>query len=104
MSKKEEFPSPLKAAPNVYKLIFENQRVTVFDVLIKPGEKAKMHKHKDHVVYAIEGGTAQLAFPDGKKEKIQPKTGDTIWMDEQTHETTNLGNKNIHLLVIEVKK
>lgn len=41
MSKKEEFPGPLKATPNVYKLIFENQRVTVFDVLIKPGKKQR---------------------------------------------------------------
>jgi len=43
----------LVAASNVYKLLNENDKVRVLEVVSRPGDVAKMHHHPDHVVYAL---------------------------------------------------
>jgi quercetin dioxygenase-like cupin family protein len=95
---------PAKVAANVYKLVLENDRVRVFDVAFKPGDKAVMHGHPDHVVYVIEGGTNRLSFPNGKSTEIGLKAGQALWLDAGQHETVNVGKSNVHLLVFELKR
>ena len=47
----EKIPDVLKVASNAYKLILENEKVRVLEIMLKPGEKAVMHNHPhDHVV------------------------------------------------------
>ncbi|HEY3246831.1 MAG TPA: cupin domain-containing protein [bacterium] len=94
---------PAKVASHVYKLIMENDRVRVFDVTFKPGDKAVMHGHPDHVVYVMEGGTNRLTFPGGKSAEFELKPGQALWIDAGEHETVNVGTSNVHLLVFELK-
>ena len=51
--KQTKWPDPTVAASDVYKLVLENERVRVFDVTFKPGQKAEMHGHPDHVVSVL---------------------------------------------------
>ncbi len=94
---------PLMAASNVYKLLNENDKVRVLEVVFKPGDVAKMHHHPDHVVYALNGG--KLSFlSGGKTQEMEIKEGSVIFLEAQDHEAKNVGNTTVDLIVMELKK
>ena len=97
-------PDPKVVASNVYKVLLENERVRVFDVHFKPGAKAVMHWHPDHVAYIISGGTLKLKMGDGKEESMEIPTGQAIWLDSQSHEAVNVGKSDVHVIVVELLK
>jgi quercetin dioxygenase-like cupin family protein len=94
---------PLRVASNVYGLVMENDRVRVLRVSFRPGDKAAMHYHPDHVVYVVKGGKAQLASPSGKTDTLDLETGKAIFLEAQSHETTNVGDTDLELVVVELK-
>ena len=100
----EEILDALHAAPNVTKLIMENDRVRVFDVWFKPGEKAAMHKHPDHVMYIFNNGKLKMTTLQGEIQEVDLKTGQVIWMDAVSHTVENLGKTGVHFLVVELKE
>jgi quercetin dioxygenase-like cupin family protein len=71
----ENFHDPLDVAGNVYKLKMENERVRVFEVTFKPGDKAAMHHHPDHVVYVM-GGKMRLTSME--KRCLDLADGDAV--------------------------
>jgi beta-alanine degradation protein BauB len=94
----------LKAAPEAYGLLLENDRVRVMEVRLKPGQKAPMHEHPSkHVVYVMKDAKFKLSFPDGKSTEVDLKTGKALWMEAGSHETENVGHTDAHNLVIELK-
>jgi beta-alanine degradation protein BauB len=99
----ENMPDPLEVANNVYKLKMENDRVRVFDVTFRIGDKAVMHHHPDHVVYVIEGGKLKLTS-EGKTDILELIDGDVVFLKAQTHEALNIGQSTIELLVVELKE
>jgi quercetin dioxygenase-like cupin family protein len=99
----EEILDALQAASNVTKLIMENDRVRVFDAWFKPGVKAAMHTHPDHVLYVLNGGKLKLTPSKGETQEVDLKAGQTIWMDATSHTAENLGKTDVHLLVVELK-
>ena len=46
-----KYADPLVVAGDVYKLLMENDRVRVFDIRFKPGQKAVMHGHPDQHIW-----------------------------------------------------
>jgi beta-alanine degradation protein BauB len=99
----ENMLNPLDVASNVYKFKMENDRVRVLTVTFKPGDKAKMHHHPDHVVYVLEGGKMKLTS-QGKIDILELKGGDTVFLNAQNHEAENIGQTTLELLVVELKK
>jgi len=99
----EKAQDPLKVANNVYKFIMENDRVRVLGVLFRPGDKAVMHYHPDHVVYVLKGGTAKITS-SGKTDLLDLKTGQAIFLKAQSHETVNAGKADLDLVVVELKE
>ena len=95
---------PAVVAGDVYKLVLENDRVRVFDVRFKPGQKAEMHSHPDHLVYVITDYTLNLMLPDGSSQVVPLKSGQAIWMGAGPHAAENIGNTDGHALVVEIKK
>jgi quercetin dioxygenase-like cupin family protein len=93
----------LEAASNVYKFLDENDKVRVLQVTFKPGDVAKMHRHPDHVVYALKGGKVSLTS-GGKTQEMEIKPGSVMFLDAQDHETKNVGKTTVDLLVVELKK
>jgi quercetin dioxygenase-like cupin family protein len=94
---------PLMAASNVYKLLNEDSKVRVLEVIFKPNEVAKMHHHPYHVVYALSGGKMSLTS-GGKTQEMEIKAGQVVFLDAQDHEAKNIGNTTLDLLVMELKQ
>jgi quercetin dioxygenase-like cupin family protein len=99
----EKSRDPMKVAKNVYKFIMENDRVRVLEASFKPGDKAIMHDHPDHLVYVLNDGKMNLKS-SGKTDVLDLKKGQAIFIKAQSHEAENTGKTDLHLLVVELKK
>ena len=99
-----KYPDATQAASEVYTLVLDNDRVRVFDVCFKPGQKAAMHSHPDHVVYVLSDYTLDLKTPDGASQEVPLKAGQAIWMGAGPHAAQNIGRTEGHALVVELKK
>ena len=48
------------------KLLFENDRVRVWDLCLAPGERTGLHRHTTDFLYVVIGsGTLQTVYADG---------------------------------------
>lgn len=95
--------SPVETDPDKYKVVFENERVRVFDYNDKPGEKTQMHHHQAFVLHALSPFKRKLTFDNGTSAIREFMGGETIWSDEQNHIGENIGNTNTHVLIVELK-
>lgn len=94
----------VKVAPQNCKVLLENERVRVVEVVQKPGEKLAMHSHPANIVYAFASAKAKYTTPDGKTHERELKAGQAVWSDGVTHSSENVGTTESRVLVIELKK
>jgi len=97
-------PDAMIAAPDVYRLIFENERVRVMRVNSPPGHTVPTHEHalRRAVVYYTDMN-ARVVTPDGKAMIAQRKAGEVSWNQPATHEETNLAATPFEAVVVELK-
>ena len=93
---------PLTIAPRNYRLLMENERVRVYDVTIKPGEKVSLHSNGPSVIYVLNDGRLKHTYPDGTVRETNAVSGSVVWDDAETHETENVGETDIHSVKIEL--
>lgn len=91
------------------KLLFENERVRVWDLQLPPGESTGLHRHKSDFLYVvIGGGEFQTGFQDGSKDP--PRTmadGDVRYREVGAgivHEGINIGTTPWRNIVVELLK
>ncbi len=100
---KVKIPLPIETDPDKYKLVFENERVRIYDYKDKPGDKTKMHHHDSFVLHALSPFKRRLTFDSGKSVIREFKGGETVWSDEQNHIGENIGETDTHVLIVELK-
>lgn len=95
---------PVKIDPTRNKLLFENDRVRVYEVTAPPGDVLTMHSHPAHLVYFL--GSSKVKFTDeaGKVTETESKAGTVRWNEPVTHSVENIGTTPIRGLVVELKK
>jgi quercetin dioxygenase-like cupin family protein len=94
---------PLVVAPEMYRLLFENERVRVMEVTFQPGQKIAPHSHPDHYVYVAEAGKIRIFSPDGTSTDADLQVGQVLWLPAQTHWAENIGTTTVRLIVNELK-
>ena len=94
---------PLETAPDMYKLVYENDRVRVMQVTFQIGEQIAEHSHPDHFVYVLEGGNLKITKADGTVTDAELKVGDVVWINAEAHWAINTGTTPVRLLVTELK-
>jgi hypothetical protein len=104
MVKNKIIPEPVETDPDKYKVIFENERLRVFDYTDKPGDKTRMHHHKDFLLYAFGPFKRRMTFNDGKSAVREFQGGELMWSYEQSHIGENIGETATHVLIIELKE
>ena len=95
---------PVKIAPGMYKVLFENDDARVIEVTGKPGDKSARHAHPDHVVYAVNAGKVKFTLADGKTKEVSMKAGEVLWSPAETHESELVEGKDFKVVVVELKK
>ncbi|MEW5977787.1 MAG: hypothetical protein AB1898_18490 [Acidobacteriota bacterium] len=89
---------------NNVKVLLENARVRVREVLFEAGVRHGEHKHPyPHVGVILDAGT--LGFVEGgKTETVTFKSGQVGWRDAQVkHEVYNAGKTPIRVIEVELK-
>jgi beta-alanine degradation protein BauB len=91
------------------RLLFENDRVRVWDLRLEPGESTGLHRHTTDFLYVVIGdGTLQTVFADGTREPSRAMhDGDVRFrevVDEAVHEAVNAGDGPWRNIVIELKR
>lgn len=95
---------PAKVAPDMYRVILENNWLRVIDYHIKPGEKEPMHSHPQGVlVYPLTDAHMRVTAADGKTTDAKVHAGQVAWRDPATHFGTNVGDSEVHELLVEPK-
>jgi len=82
---------------------FENDRVRVLEAILPPGVKEQVHSHPAYVIYVLEGGRYRNYAAHGKITEGELKTGDVIYRDPLTHAAENIGDKPLHMILVELK-
>lgn len=83
---------------------FENDRVRVLEATIPPGLKEQVHSHPAYVIYVSDGGKYRNYAADGKVTEGAFQDGEVIYREPLTHAAENIGDKPIHLILVELKK
>jgi quercetin dioxygenase-like cupin family protein len=91
------------------KLLFENDRVRVWDFRLAPGEQMPFHRHTTDFLYVVIGdGELQTLFRDGTADPPrQMRDGDVRFREveqESVHAAKNVGTGPWRNIVIELKK
>ena len=82
---------------------FENDRVRVLEANLPPGVKEQVHSHPPYVIYVLEGGRYRNCASDGKVTEGELKTGEVLYRDPLTHAAENIGDKPLHMILVELK-
>lgn len=90
--------------PANHRILFENERVRVMEVAIRPGETSGMHEHPAALVYQLSDCRVRFAFPDGTSRVVDSKAGDTVWTDGVQHEVHNIGASDDIGIIVELKR
>jgi beta-alanine degradation protein BauB len=98
--------------------LFENDRVCVWEFILKSGETSPVHSHaRDYVLHVLQGASVEMFDKDLKSLGIGTvRTGDTIYYRIEgdvlvsdvvtlpaTHAFKNLGDKSYREVLIELK-
>lgn len=90
-------------APEVYSILFENDRVRVLDVTGEPGTVSPMHSHPDSVMHALNDATIVVTSDQGDSNEVAIPAGATFWTAATTHSVENLGTETVRFIRVELK-
>lgn len=76
---------PVKVAPHIYELEFENERVRVVRQTVRNGETQPLHAHPDRLLVYLQ--TCAWLEDDGQGgQRMESfKYGEVVWADAETH-------------------
>ena len=83
---------------------FENDRVRVLELRLKPGEREAMHTHPQYVLYALTDYRVKNTTADGTVRVFDRKRGDVFWGEPVTHGGENVGDTEIRAVIVELKQ
>jgi len=89
-------------APNVYKVLFENERVRLLEARMRPGDSSAAHSHPDYLVYSLGDGKVRFTSSSEGSADVELKTGETMWRAAEEHAATNLGTTDVVALLFEL--
>ena len=91
------------------RLLFENDRVRVWELRLAPGEETPFHRHSTDFLYVVIGdGELQTLFQDGTADPPREMhDGDVRFREvpgESVHAAKNVGKTPWRNIVVELKR
>jgi hypothetical protein len=100
----DEELDPVKLAPDVQKVVFENALVRVTEERMPPGRGVPKHRHHRGVTVALaEYQMEQKMYPSGRIIHSNRHFGEINWTETVIHEARNVGTTNQYVVRIELK-
>ena len=94
---------PVWTNPDLYRVMFENDRVRVLEYLDGPGDSTQPHSHPDSVMVTLSHFRRRLR--SGEREvEVEINPHEARWLDAQEHSGTNIGETPTHTIFVELKE
>ncbi len=93
---------PIITDPELYSVVFENDRVRVLEYRDRPGDRTCPHTHPDMVIVPLTTFRRRLTV-NGRTVEVEKIAHQAGWVDAQTHIGENIGNSESHALFVELK-
>lgn len=107
-----DYEQELAAAPGNHqigtKLLYENDRVGIWEVRLRPGERAGFHIHdKPYFWTSLEAGIARQRAGDGEYAIQRYEEGETLFMNHSpqeylVHDIENCGETEMRFITVEL--
>ncbi len=93
---------PTATDPQLYKVLFENDRVRVLRYTDRPGDRTKPHQHPDSVLITLSNFRRRLTVGERTVE-VEKSPHEVIWNAAQTHVGENTGITETDVTFVELK-
>lgn len=94
---------PVKVDPAHHKVLFENDRVRVLRVNLKPHDKTKQHEHPNVVAIYLTDVKAKFTLADGTTRDGSGKRGGVKWAPAEKHAVHNTNSRAVSIILVELK-
>jgi len=94
---------PVHCNPDLYRVIFENERVRVLEYTDKPGDRTEPHRHPDSVMYTLTPFRRRVSS-GGREVEVDLPAGQVRWVGAQEHSGENIGDTVTHSVFVELKE
>ena len=94
---------PVVTDPNLYSVLFENERVRVLQYHDRPGDRTHPHRHPDSVMVTLSGFQRRVSSGD-RQADIELPAAHARWVGAQEHAGENIGSTETHAVFIELKE
>ena len=99
--------------------LLENEKVTVWEMVLEPGESTGVHTHEhSYIIQVLEGSTLEATDADGNSAgSLELNEGETYWVPVEngevvlgdlrapaTHNAKNVGANRYREILVEVKE
>ncbi len=90
------------------RLLFENDRVRVWDITLAPGERLPLHCHRTSYFYRCEAaGISRVGTPDGRGETYDSPLDEVVFHEIppgelMIHDLTNVGETELRFTTVEL--
>ena len=87
------------------RLLFENERMKVWEMRLEPGEASDLHRHGlDYLLYILEGTSIDADRPDGESARFAVEPGQMFFVRRGgTERAVNRSPTRFRELLIELK-
>jgi len=93
---------PVVTNGDLYRVVFENDRVRVLEYRDRPGERTTPHAHPDSVMYTLSDFRRRL-HGAGSSRDVHMTAGTVGWLPAQEHSGENIGDTETHVIFVELK-
>lgn len=99
----EHMNDAVNVAPHLHTVIFEDDKMRVLKVIVKPGDKAGMHWHPQNINYILAGGMLRFEKEDGSFADVELTVGKVTSSPESSHGVENIGSTFVETVQVELK-
>lgn len=94
---------PVTTNPDLYRVLFENDRVRVLEYRDEPGDRTTPHTHPDSVMVTLSGFRRRLYAEDDEERDVEIARDTVAWLPAQQHAGHNIGDTPTRVVFVELK-
>ena len=94
---------PCETNPELYHVVFENDRVRVLEYLDAPGDRTSPHSHPYSVMITLTSFRRRL-HQGGETLDVELPSNEVRWLPSQEHAGENIGDTPTHTFFVELKE
>ncbi|GAB1513999.1 cupin domain-containing protein [Actinophytocola sp. KF-1] len=94
---------PVVTDPELYRVVFENDRVRVLEYRDMPGDATHLHAHPDSVMVTL-SSFQRVITAGGREVPVDLPAGQVRWLDAQEHQGRNVGETPTRSVFVELKE